>query len=194
MTTTNAPDRPALWPAAFLAGAFLCLVLIHALLIGEAPVDALCLLLLMILWCGVTLAAVFLSIRAGHRNQPRRAWSLAVLPLAFMVTVFQPRLVLGKARTLGDHLHFALERRDYLAQIRALPDTGAPKLMVVGWGGFIVASTSLVYDESDEVTLPPERRSATWKARAEHTDLACPYGYEVRTPLDNHFYAVGVAC
>ncbi|MEC4593925.1 hypothetical protein VPG91_23195 [Nitrospirillum amazonense] len=188
---TLSPDRPAIWPVPAAAVLFAGLVLVDTALEWEPPFDALALLAL---WCGAAMAAARQAVRARRDGLPRRAVSLALLPLAFLVTVVQPRLVMGGVQSLGDHLHFAKGRPSYLAQVRALADTGEPKLLVWGWGGFIVASTSLVYDESDEVTLPPERQSASWKARTEHTDLACPYGYRARTTLGGHFYAVGVGC
>ncbi|TWB43345.1 hypothetical protein [Nitrospirillum pindoramense] len=188
------PDRPAIWPVPAAAVLFAGLVLVDTALEWEPPFDALALLALLALWCGVAMVAASRAVRARRDGRPRRALSLALLPLAFLVTVVQPGLVMGGAQSLGDRLHFAKGRASYLAQVGALPNTGEPKLLVWGWGGFIVASTSLVYDESDEVTLPPERQSASWKARAEHTDLACPYGYRVRTALGGHFYAVGVGC
>ncbi|TWB24720.1 hypothetical protein FBZ89_101346 [Nitrospirillum amazonense] len=189
-----AADRPALWPVLAMATVSAGLVMVDAALEWEPPFDALALLLVLALWCAAAMRAASLAVRARRQGQPRRAVSLALLPLAFLVTVVQPRLVMGGAQTLGDRLHFMIEYQEYLALIRATPDMGQPKLMLWGWGGFIVALTSLVYDESDEVTLPPERQSASWKARAEHTDLACPYGYWVRTALGAHFYAVGVGC
>ncbi|TWB47090.1 hypothetical protein [Nitrospirillum viridazoti] len=193
-TAALIPDRPAVWPILAAVVLFAGLVLVDTALEWEPPFNALALLALIALWCGGAMAAARQAVRARRDGRPRRAVSLALLPLAFLVTVVHPRLVMGSAQSLGDHLHFAQGRPSYQAQVRALADTGEPKLLVWGWGGFIVASTSLVYDESDEVTLPPERQSASWKARAEHTDLACPYGYRVRTALGGHFYAVGVGC
>ncbi|MEA1672348.1 hypothetical protein [Nitrospirillum sp. BR 11163] len=193
-TVALTPDRPAIWPILAAAVLFAGLVLVDTALEWEPPFDALALLALLALWCGAAMGAASQAVRACRDGRPGRAVSLAILPLAFLVTVVQPRLVMGGAQSLGDRLHFAKGRPSYLAQVRALPDTGEPKLLVWGWGGFIVASTSLVYDESDEVTLPPERQSASWKTRIEHTDLACPYGYRVRTALGGHFYAVGVGC
>ncbi|MDZ5650488.1 hypothetical protein [Nitrospirillum sp. BR 11828] len=190
----SAPDRPALWPLLAMASVFAGLVLVDAALEWEPPFDALALLLVLALWCAAAMAAASLAVQAGRQGQPRRAASLALLPLAFLVTVAQPKLVMGGAQTLGDRLHFMIEYQEYLALIRAMPDTGEPKLLTVDWGGFLTASTSLVYDESDEMALPPERRSTAWRARAQQTILSCAYGYWVRTTLGGHFYAVGVGC
>ncbi|WP_148293640.1 hypothetical protein, partial [Azospirillum sp. B4] len=168
-TAALTPDRPALWPLLAVAALFTGLVLVDTALEWEPPFDALALLALLALWCGAAMVAASQAVRAWRESRPRRTLSLAILPLTFLAAVVQPRLVMGGAQSLGDHLHFAKGRPSYLAQVRALPDTGEPKLLVWGWGGFIIASTSLVYDESDEVTLPPARQSTTWKARAEHT-------------------------
>jgi hypothetical protein len=53
-------------------------------------------------------------------------------------------------------------------------------------------SRGIVYDESDEVELPPGQQSAVWKARADLGDLSC--GKWDARRLSSHFYLVGFAC
>jgi hypothetical protein len=54
-----------------------------------------------------------------------------------------------------------------------------------------VIGHAAVYDESDEIVLPSDRRSAGWKRRAAGTELECGVASE---PTGGHFYIVRTGC
>jgi len=78
----------------------------------------------------------------------------------------------------------------YDRAVASLPST-RPRLIVFNWGGMAWASGGLVYDESNEVTLPAGRQSAAWKAKAANTELGCGYGIQ---SLWSHYYLASFAC
>ena len=64
---------------------------------------------------------------------------------------------------IGDVIHFIVAKPYYDRQIAALPADQRPRLVVFDWGGMVWASSGLVYDETDQVSLPrgsPIRRLA----------------------------------
>jgi hypothetical protein len=50
----------------------------------------------------------------------------------------------------------------------------------------------VVYDESDEIALPPGNQSAAWKANPDLGELSCG-NWDARR-LSSHFYLVGFLC
>jgi hypothetical protein len=79
----------------------------------------------------------------------------------------------------------------YLREISKLP-TDQPRLVVYNWGGLLpLVSHGVAYDESDEISLPEEKRSAAWRDRAYRTDAQC---IRDDTPLGGHFYLVNLDC
>ena len=79
-----------------------------------------------------------------------------------------------------------------IGKLPPLPADQGPRLVVFDWGGMVWASTGLVYDETDQVSLPPGRQSADWLARASHSELSCE-GYGVQSLWD-HYYLVSFPC
>ena len=55
------------------------------------------------------------------------------------------------------------------------------------------ASSGLVYDETDQVSLPAGRQSADWLAAASRTELGCEGGYDVQ-PLWDHYFLASFSC
>ena len=93
---------------------------------------------------------------------------------------------------IGEYVRFRLVRSDYLAEIAALPSDKEPRTIVFVLsedGYFTITNYHLVvYDESEEVTLPAAQRSASWKAKV--ADTALEYGVGYLRPLGDHFYLV----
>jgi hypothetical protein len=75
-------------------------------------------------------------------------------------------------------------------EIKSLPADGEPKLAVFNTGGMLWSSEGFIYDEADQVALPPEQQSIKWKTRAEEVaELSCgPYE---AIALCGHFYYGG---
>jgi hypothetical protein len=143
------------------------------------------------LWALAALWAARLAIRTFSRREWRAAVSALVLPVAVLLALAGPFPVVQSCEELGEFLLFRARRSDYLARVAALPDDGQPKLAIFSLGGMVWYSEAIVYDESDEVMLPPEQRSPTWTERASHLEFVC--GFWAR-PFGGHFYWVGFFC
>jgi hypothetical protein len=137
----------------------------------------------------VAVRGVILAARAGAW---RKVLSYAVLPAAVLAAALEPWAFVHFCNGLGNMLHFEVMRSQYLSQIRAMPDSAGPKLVVFDWGGMSWASNGVVYDESDEVALPLEQQSSGWHMRASRTELGCG-GYSIR-PMGGHFYLADFPC
>jgi hypothetical protein len=186
-------DRILLWPSIIALALPTALVLLRASPVGP---NFLYVILgmpgLLLLWASVALLAVAGVIVSTRTQAWRKAVSYAVLPIAVLVAASQPWMFLDVCNSMGDALHFKIMRAHYLSVVKAMPETGEPKLVVFNWGGMVWASDGIVYDESDEVALPPGRQSPAWRARASHTELSCD-GYFV-SPLGDHFYLADFPC
>jgi hypothetical protein len=134
-------------------------------------------------------AAVALAVAVGLAIE--RSWlrSLAMLtlPLTAFVAGLNLEFVWRAGQEAGEYVHFLVMYPTYLSEISRLP-TDQPRLMVHNWGGLLLTSHGVVYDESDEITLPKLKRSEAWNKRASRTDTECVYAY---TPVGGHFYFVG---
>jgi hypothetical protein len=179
-------DGLYLWPIFIAAAAPLVLVLAGATPLG---VNFLWVLVgmraVLLLWAAAGLWSAWLSIAALRHRAWRGVLSALILPAAVLVVAVDPVRFVQRCREWGDILNFEFLRGTYQARAAALPKTGQPKLAVFNRGGMVWASKGIVYDESDEVTLPPGRQSSAWVERASHTELTC--GFWVR-PLGSHFY------
>ena len=89
-------------------------------------------------------------------------------------------------------MRFAVTRSYYDHQVALLPTDDMPRVAVFNWGGMIWSSRGLVYDESDEIALPPGQQSATWKANPHIGELSCG-NWDARR-LWSHYYLVGFSC
>jgi len=109
-------------------------------------------------------------------NIVRRHWRRLVSQLGapFIAAMFFA--LLGAAGVNPQSIRLAVNKRSYLAEIAKLPDTGEPRFHSFKWGetgGAAVANFffTLVFDETDEIGLPPGLRSEAWVKR--HTPPAC---------------------
>jgi hypothetical protein len=111
-------------------------------------------------WLGSLLASIW------HRRW-RRAASVIVAPVIAYGLI---QLILHLGFTPG-WIRFELGRQYYLAEIDKLPRGSEPRFKVFNWGqtgGAAVVNNffTLVFDESDEIALPAEKRSSDWSRRA----------------------------
>jgi len=178
-----------LWPLAFAAAGPATLVLLwsisfYAAFMFAFPFLGLWALLAFIAFVGAMISAV--------RRRWLRALSLTLFPLSVLVAYLNFMSMWGFAIETGEYIHFRAKRAAYLAEIAKLPKDKGPRLLIIHWGGFLGSYRDVVYDESDEIALPEKERSATWKKRAEGTELACEV---VRArPVGNHIYITDIAC
>jgi hypothetical protein len=147
---------------------------------------------LLLLWNAAAIWSAVLCVLNATRHCWRSAWVAAALPLVAAAAAFDIGGFVRGCNYAGDVLHFVVARPYYDRVIASLPAADEPRLAVFSWGGMSFASRGLVYDESDEVALPPGRRSAAWIANSHRAELACD-GYSVR-PLWSHFYLASFSC
>jgi hypothetical protein len=136
------------------------------------------------------------SLAVGIRSAMRKDWRQCViasaLPIVLIAVALDPFGFVRSCNYLGDVAHFIVGKPYYDRQIAALPAGQRPRLVVFDWGGMAWASSGLVYDDTDQVSLPPGRQSADWLEEANHSELSCE-GYGVR-PLWGHYYLVSFPC
>jgi hypothetical protein len=100
------------------------------------------------------------------RRRWRRVASVILAPVAaFLLFELADAAGLNSAR-----IRFEIGKEYYLDQIAKLPQTGQPQFKLFDWGGTGGAGVTnvfyaLIYDESDEILLPPQERSAAWRDR-----------------------------
>lgn len=142
-------------------------------------------------WLALAFASALLVIVALLQRDWRKAASWSVVTLVIGFSAIHHNYVRAYTNLAGDALNFAVNLSHYRERIAAMPND-APKLVVFNRGGMIWASGGVVYDDSDEVRLPPGEQSAAWKARADRSELGCG-GFHV-TPLFGHFYLADFPC
>lgn len=152
-------------------------------------------LLLLLMWGAAAVVALGFALWSAHRGRWHAAIATAMLPLSLVISLLNLGALWQFSMGAGEAIHFRLARRSYLSEIAALPANERPRLAVFvlsedGWLG-ISNLHLVVYDESDEVALPEERRSAAWKKRAARTPLQFGIGY--LRPLGDHFYIVRIS-
>jgi hypothetical protein len=188
------PDSFVRWPLIVV----LVVSALWAVVVGFFPL--LLFMLIFVFWLpavlllGAGMAATLVAVAAARHKAWRRAVSAAVLPVAMVAIALNFTGFSQLCREVGDHVHFYLERSEYLAEVRATRNLGQPVLKVWNWGGMIWSSKGVVYDESDEIALPPEQQSAAWKNRVGRSggELVCrDYGFE---PMGSHFYLAYFPC
>ncbi len=130
------------------------------------------------------------------RGRWRRAVSAAIAPL----TAVAPMVVCYQFGITPTWLRFQLSRTYFEREVALAAATNdAPRLRAFAWGetgGAAVANIfhTLVFDESDEISLPPERRSASWVERAQHQpqlySILREQGAPTIQPMSRHWYVV----
>jgi hypothetical protein len=147
----------------------------------------------------VTVAVLVGAIRASLRRRWRRLASIvAAPPLAWALLASLSHMGFGP-----DWVHLQLQKRTYLEQI-ARCECGPVGLRFKtfdwgGTGGVAVANTdyTLIYDESDEIALPADTRTAGWNRKAGSWARWQPgpvagdayHSFDLRA-LRGHFYLV----
>jgi hypothetical protein len=109
--------------------------------------------------------------------------------------MFRPSGLLEPAMHAGDVAHFFVVKPSYDKIIAMLPNDGS-RFDEFNWGGLLFASKGVVYDETDQIAMPKDRRSAAWLARVGGGDLMCGGSDLVAPvqPLWSHYYVAGFGC
>jgi hypothetical protein len=198
MNSTHVLLAKKLWPVWVAIGMPLILIALEATPI--APNFAFVMLGIPALSFAWGCLGIWALIRSGWHLK-RREWSQAsasaVLPVILLVVGLQYWSFIHLCNYWGDVVHFVVRRPAYLHEVRAIPPDGEQRLLIFNRGGMSWASRGYVYDEADEVLLPETLRSATWKARADQTELTCGY-FAQRFPGDfsytRHWYIASFNC
>jgi hypothetical protein len=109
-------------------------------------------------------------------NAIKRRWRRVASIVAAPVVAYFFFVALGALGINPDRIRFELNREYYQEQVALLPQTSEPRFKIFDWGstgGAAVVNIfhTLIYDESDEIGLSPERRSIDWNRRA---NALCP--------------------
>jgi len=145
-------DRPLYWPS-FVVFCFICALAVfgawpEAVLFAIfGPVPA--------LLVAVLTASIMFLVDLSKRRW-RRAASLALLPTFFIALMLAPKAVIGSIGRIGIHTRFAMEFSSYEAALTALPNNGK-RFRVFDWGGWGPYSSFVIFDESDNIVLPPDK-------------------------------------
>jgi hypothetical protein len=104
-------------------------------------------------------------------NAIKRRWRRVISIVAAPVAAYYFLVALGALGIDPHRIRFELSRAHYQDQVSRLPETGEPRFKIFDWGstgGAAVVNIfyTLIYDESDEIGLPREERSADWNRRA----------------------------
>lgn len=170
-------------------------IILRASHMGWAPWSIICGVFVVLIW---VLNSIWAAILANQLARSRH-WGLSllvsILPAIFVITISTLPQAIGMISDLGDGVHFLAERHSYLTKIANVPQTGQPKLIMLDLDG-VFSMNAIVYDESDEIVLPAERRSNSWKARAEKNLICVPSARAFLTfsGLTKHFYLTSFSC
>jgi hypothetical protein len=138
-------------------------------------------------------------------NLVRRHWRRLISQVTAPVLALALFAISGAIGVTPEHIRFAVNKRSYEADIARLPQTGEPRFHTFDWGSTGGAGVpnffyTLVFDESDEMTLAPDRRSAAWRKRVvahmcPETQQCSLFGPEERKAVNvekmaDHFFLV----
>jgi hypothetical protein len=127
---------------------------------------------------------VFIPVLAGLvgwtaaliRNVALQRWRRVISVLLAPVAACALFVAADAAGVNSQRIRLEIGRRRYLDEIAKLAQTDEPRLKLFDWGqsggaGVNSLIDTLVYDESDEISLPSRERSAAWRDRASRL---CP--------------------
>jgi len=150
--------------------------------------------------CGVTalcVGMVFLTKRSW-----RSASSCSLLPMAVVALTLHEPFWFFICFWVPSYVHFAMLSPYYLYEISSTGWVGEPRMRWFYWRDASGLSGEtlvyLVFDESDEFSIPNVQRSDTWKTRASK-GLATTTNYEISAKMPDdalhllgHYYVVDV--
>lgn len=156
---------------------------------------------ILLVWVIAGITSLIWSVHSAMRQAWRRSLMTSILPIVLLLVALKPLGFLSACHHIGEVARFFGLKSSYDQQIAALPANQRPGLVVFIWDGFLGAENGVLYDETDQVTLPPGHKSADWLDRASHTELKAATqnppegncGYSVR-PLWDHYYLAGIWC
>ena len=158
--------------------------------------------LLAVPWLLITaIVLAYLAVRATWHRRLKRAISYSLLPGLIACTAIWPQSVFSNISWAANLAHFLMLRQSYAAKLDLLAPSDKPRLVWFFWRDASAALDGmtleyLVFDESDEFSLPNDKRSAAWKTRAFDTYVKLsgfPDGAKMpdnALHLTGHYYVV----
>lgn len=165
--------------------------------------DGLSVLFLFPIMLAVPIVAFVLLIISVRRIRGRQIGSGVSLALTIPVWIFMlgfPSFLFGFSGVYSGYSEFVahsiklgLNEEQYLKEIKVVQaDSDGYRYKEFNWGGFMLNPADLIYDESDELALPPERRSKAWWKKVERSEFTvCSHSTK---KLKAHFYVVRFGC
>jgi hypothetical protein len=139
---------------------------------------------LLFAWAIAGVGALWVAVRSAMGKDWRECLIALLLPIVLLVVARDPVRFVRACNHIGDVAHFIVAKPSYDRQIAGLSASQGPRLATFDWGGMVWASFGVVYDETDQLSLPRDRQSPDWLERASHTELSCD-GYDAQ-PLWDH--------
>jgi hypothetical protein len=181
-----------LWPLAFVAA--LSLPSFGLALVGVG---------LVLLFWGLSASVVLvIAVAFAAKRDWLRLSAMLPLPLTTVLVIvtacFNLTFVIGLVSLARDDLQLLFTLPTYSREIANLPRGEGPRIATFLWRdlngfGLALGYEFLVYDESDEVALPEEKRSAAWKKNAG-SDLECKLTGVYHAFGHYYFVGHGVDC
>ena len=186
------------WPVWIAIGFPLLLIVLEATPIAPDFVFVMVgLPALLLAWAAFGVWAAILTARRLWKREWRRAMVSVVLPLVVLGVGLNSLAFIRSCGDAGDVVHFYARYPSYMTIVHATPPDGKPRLLTFNLGGMSWASRGFVYGEGDELMLEPSMQSASWKIRAQNSELGCGYGaLPIPGPLafTQHWYIASFAC
>jgi hypothetical protein len=130
-----------------------------------------------------------------------KALSVLLGVITLCVVAFGSLPIARNAAPIIDKLRFQLSRSYYSDIVKNAANDGAPRLLKFEWGSWSMFLSGdvvylLIFDEIDELPLPDDRRTTSWKARASRT-FGFIFNSKCRLNINNlseHYYLVESVC
>jgi|GraSoiStandDraft_16_1057320.scaffolds.fasta_scaffold459362_2 hypothetical protein len=124
-------------------------------------------------------------------NAVKKRWRISVYRLGSSVILAGSLILIPVGLDAGYHLRLWSFQNYYDGEIAKLSKDSNPPFRVFDWGGyFIFNSIFLVYDETDQLSLPLGTQSSKWKERVNGKTGGLFGGNWSAEHLKGHYYVV----
>lgn len=188
-------DRFLCWPLMAALSWLVAVVLVRSI---PDPWWFVGILAVYLFWGMSALGAAIAALIFIYGRTWRRAVSMAILPAVTLAAYLNGNFVVHIVNLAADDLQLLFTLPTYSREISNLPHQEGPRIATFLWrdlNGFGLAFgyEFLVYDESDEIILPAEQRSAAWKKNGG-SDLECKLTGVYHAFGHYYFVGHGVDC
>jgi len=168
VSSSLSQDRVLRWP--FYSGV---IFVVFVSFVFSWPVAALAFSILFLAWAPLFVGAVTLllgiAIWTAFRAARKRHWRSALSTLALPALLAASWPISNLTEPLVNEAHFLLFKAEYISSIARQNKTEGGQLMIFDWGGnaMVGFNRMLVFDESDEIILPPAQRSEAFTRKLQ---------------------------